>query len=127
MVFDWGGWIRDGVGTRGVGEKKKILFDRNTLEHALWVIFCSTSLEPDKRVQREGLFGQQTEPHVRSQCLEISMKKIKEIKITHYCHYDKNRPKIPLCLNKYSPPRHYKEINPTTIIMIKIGRKYLCV
>ena len=24
----------------------------------------------------------------------------------------KNRPKISLCLTKYSPPRHYKEINP---------------
>ena len=63
--------------------------------------------------------------HIRSQDLEISTL-IREIKITHHCHYDKNRPKIPLCLTKYSPPRHYKEINPTTVIMIKIDPKYHC-
>ena len=64
--------------------------------------------------------------HVRSQDLEIPtlIGENKKIKITHHCHYDKNRPKIPLCLTKYSPPRHYKEINPTYVIMIKIDLKY---
>ena len=109
IVFDWGGWIRDEVGTLGVGEKKITLWQKHFQTCDFYgSIFCTTSLKPDKQVQREGLFGQQTEPHVRSQGLENSMKKIKEIKITHYCHYDKNRPKIPLCLNKYSPPRRYK-------------------
>ena len=61
--------------------------------------------------------------HVRSQSLKIPTL-IGENKITHYCHYDKNRPKILLCLTKYSPPRHYKEINPATVIIIKIDPKY---
>ena len=32
-----------------------------------------------------------------------------------------------MCLTKYSPQRHYKEINPTTVIMIKNQPKiYIC-
>jgi len=46
--------------------------------------------------------------YVRSQGLEIPtlIEKIREIKITHHYHYDKNWLKIPLCLTKYSPPCH---------------------
>jgi len=121
MVFDWGEWIRDEMGTLGVGEKKITLWQKHFQTCDFYgFIFCTASLKPDKRVQHEGLFGQQTEPHVRSQGLEISMKKIKEIKITHYCHYDKNRPKIPLFLNKYSPPRYYEEINPIFNIVMRL-------
>ena len=52
--------------------------------------------------------------HVRSQRLKILtlIGEIREIKITHHRYYDKNRPKIPIYLTKYSPPCHYKEINP---------------
>ena len=44
--------------------------------------------------------------HVRSQGLEILtlIKKNRKIKITHHCHYDKNQPKVPLCLIKNHPP-----------------------
>ena len=45
--------------------------------------------------------------HVRSQGLEIPTligEKMKRIKITHHCHYDKNWSKIPLCLIKKYPP-----------------------
>ena len=52
------------------------------------------------------LFGQQTEsPHSlsRSTNFHINRRKNKKIKIAHHCHYDKNQPKIPLCLIKNYP------------------------
>ena len=65
------------------------------------------------------LFDQQMEPPhslLRPKNSHINQRKIRKIKITHHCHYDKNRPKIPLCRTKYSTPYHYKEINPTIVI-----------
>ena len=55
IVFDWGGWIRDGVGTRGVGEKKIYFLTETFLNMLYGLFFCPTSLEPDKRIQREGI------------------------------------------------------------------------
>ena len=47
------------------------------------------------------LFGQQTEP---PRSLSTLIGKKQKNKITHHCHYDKNQPKIPLCLIKNHPP-----------------------
>ena len=69
------------------------------------------------------LFGQQTEPPhslSRPRNFHINRIKIRETKITHHWHYDKNRPKIPLSLTKYSLPHYYKEINLIFNIVLRL-------
>ena len=40
----------------------------------------------------------------RSKNYHVNKRKIEKVKITHHYHYDKNYPKIPLCLIKNDPP-----------------------
>jgi len=40
----------------------------------------------------------------RSKNYHVNRRKIEKVKITHHYHYDKNYPKIPLCLIKNDPP-----------------------
>jgi len=83
MVWVHTGWVR-----------KKLLFDRNTLQHAIFMglsfVLPPSNLTSGSSVR--GYLANKWNLHVRSQGLKILtlIEKNSKIKITYHCHYDKN-------------------------------------